>query len=129
MVKNGPKWQKIVCHTPYLRKHNHMTVIFATHVKLWHLQQFFSIFFNFDFCQKLTQLTHNYQFHSVTLYLRNCRSQVFVFFKKYNINIKITFFIGPLQQFFKQMFFKFVNKCQAEILRCDPPSHKCDFFT
>ena len=27
------------------------------------------------------------------------------------------------------MFFKFINKCQAEILRCVPPSsHVCDFF-
>ena len=28
------------------------------------------------------------------------------------------------------MFFKFINKCQTEILRCAPPSsHVCDFFT
>ena len=68
------------------------------------------------------------------LYLRNCRwyDQVFVvhrcktmispdFFKKYNIaNIKIlTFFIGLLQQFSnKWLFFKYINKCQKEILSC-----------
>ena len=85
------------------------------------------------------------------LYLRNCRSyhwdfwytgvkqlylQVFFFFlkeKKCNIvYIKIIlFFIGPLQQFFnKYLFFKFISKCEKEILRCTPPSlHVCDFLS
>ena len=42
----------------------------------------------------------------------------------------LTFFIGPLQQFFnKQLFFKSINKCQTEILRCAPPSsRRCDFL-
>ena len=48
------------------------------------------------------------------------------------VNIKmLTFFIGPLQQFFfnKWLFFKFLNKCQTEILGCAPPSsHVCDFY-
>ena len=45
-----------------------------------------------------------------------------IFWKKCNIvNIKILlFFIDPLQQFFsnKQLFFKFISKCQKEILSC-----------
>ena len=47
------------------------------------------------------------------------------------VNIKILiFFIGSLQQFFnKKLFFKFINKCQTEILLCAPrTSHVCDFF-
>ena len=28
----------------------------------------------------------------------------------------------------KYLFFKFINKCQKEILRCAPPSHVCDFL-
>ena len=38
-------------------------------------------------------------------------------------------FIGPFQQFsYFFFFFKFINKCQKEILRCTPPSsHVCDF--
>ena len=56
---------------------------------------------------------------------------LYFFLQKYNIvNIKIIlFFIGPLQQFFNNyLFFKFINKCKKEILRCAPPSsHVCDF--
>ena len=79
------------------------------------------------------------------LYLRNWRLyhwdfvndiyrcfSFFFFLQKYNIvNIKIIlFFIGPLQQFFNNcLFFKFINKCKREILRCTPSSsHVCDFF-
>ena len=42
----------------------------------------------------------------------------------------LIFFIGPLNSFFnKKLFFKFINKCQTEILWCAPPSsHVCDFF-
>ena len=52
---------------------------------------------------------------------------VYLYFLKKHIvvNVKIlTFFIDPLQQFFlkKQLFIKFINKCQKEILRCAPPS-------
>ena len=47
-----------------------------------------------------------------------------------NIGILI-FFVGPLQVFFnKKLFFKFINKCQTEILGCAPPSsHGWDFST
>ena len=80
------------------------------------------------------------------LYLRKCGSYHQDFdndiyrcfslyiFKKYNvINVKIMlFFIGPLQQFFlnNYLFFKFIRKCQKEILRCAPvpSSHVCDFL-
>ena len=45
------------------------------------------------------------------------------------VNIKILFFIDLPQQFFNDyLFFKLINKCQKEILRCAPPSHACDFF-
>ena len=57
---------------------------------------------------------------------------LYFFFKKINIvNIKIlAFFIGPLHQLFnKQLFFKFIKKCQTEILRCAlPSSYVCDFL-
>ena len=76
------------------------------------------------------------------LYFRNCRSyQDFdndiyrcfslFFFKKHNIvNIKmILLFIGPLEQFLNNyLFFKFITKCQKEILRHAPPSYVCDFL-
>ena len=80
------------------------------------------------------------------LYLRNCRSyhQDFdhdiysyfslYFFKKYNIvNIKTILFLlahfNSLFFFNKNLFFKFINECQKEILRCAPPSsHVCYFF-
>ena len=77
------------------------------------------------------------------LYLRNCGSyhQDFdkdmfrcfsLFLKKiYNIvNIKITcFLLACFNSFFNNyLHFKFINKCQKEILRCAPPSsHVCDF--
>ena len=77
-------------------------------------------------------------------YLRNCRSyhQYFdngiyrcfslYFFKKCNIvNIKIILFLlAHFNRFFdNNLFFKFINKCQKEILRCAPPfSHVCNFF-
>ena len=55
-----------------------------------------------------------------------------IFFKKYStVNIKIlTFFIGPLQQFSfdKYLFFKFISKCQTEILSYVPSSHLYDFL-
>ena len=111
----------------------------------------FSFFQNFDFlsCQEgqRAKMAQNDKKLCHTLYLKKCRSyhqdswytgvkqQVFfiIFLKKCNIvNIKIlTFFIGPLQQFFnKQLFFKFINKCQTEILRCAPPSsHVHNFLT
>ena len=47
------------------------------------------------------------------------------------VNIKMfTFFIGPLQQFFlnKWLFFKFLNKCQTEILGCAPTFFTCMWF-
>ena len=54
------------------------------------------------------------------------------FLKNYNIvNIKIIyiFYYPTLTVFFnKQLFFKFIKKCQTEILRCAPPfSHVYDF--
>ena len=44
--------------------------------------------------------------------------------KKFTIvNIKILTFSSKL------LLFKFINKCQTEIMRCTPPSsHVCDFF-
>ena len=62
------------------------------------------------FCGVKGQMTQNYKFQSVALYIKNCRSyhQIMVFphilyFLKKNttiINIKIlTFFIGPLHLF------------------------------
>ena len=42
----------------------------------------------------------------------------------------VLFCIGTIQQFFKKyLFFKFISKCQKEILRCVPPSSLvCDFL-
>ena len=51
--------------------------------------------------------------------------------KKCNIvNIKIILFLLALyNRFFNSCFFKFINKCQKEILMCAPPcSHVCDFY-
>ena len=79
-----------------------------------------------------------------TLYFRNCRSyhqgfdndiyrcfSLFLF-KKYNIvNIKIIcFLLAHSNSFFNNyLFSKFTNKCQKEILWCDPPcSHVCGFL-
>ena len=48
-----------------------------------------------------------------------------IFFKKCNIvNIKITLFLlAHFNNFFNNnLFFKFINKCQKEIVRCSPPS-------
>ena len=59
---------------------------------------------------------------------------VFLSFFKRKCNIVnnkiILFFIGSFQQFFnKYFFFKFINKCQKEILKCGPrSSYVCDFF-
>ena len=77
-------------------------------------------------------------------YLRNCGSyhQDFdndisrcfslYFLKKCNIlNITIILFLlAHFNSFFNNnLFFKFINKCQKEILRCAPPSsHVCDFL-
>ena len=78
------------------------------------------------------------------LYLRICRSyhQDFdndvyrcfslYFFIKWNIaNIKIILFLlAHFNSFLNNsLFFKFINKCQKEILVCAPPSsHVCDFY-
>ena len=108
----------------------------------------FSKFWFLGFSGGRTKNDHNYQFQSITLYIsrtvdhssrflvHRCKimisSGVFLcFFGKCSIgNIKIpTFFIGPLQQFFnKQLFFKFVNKYQTEILRCSPTFFTCVWF-
>ena len=41
----------------------------------------------------------------------------------------ILLFIGPLEQFLNNyLFFKFITKCQKEILRHAPPSYVCDFL-
>ena len=81
-----------------------------------------------------------YQFQSVLLYISKAVDHIeilimispgfFFFFKSNIVNIRIFFFIVPLQQFFyTYLFFKFINKCQKEILRCTPPSsHVCDFY-
>ena len=79
------------------------------------------------------------------LYLRYCRSyhqdfdndiyrclSLFLFFKKCNL-ASIKFFF-PLLAYFNiflnnYLFFKFMNKCQKEILRCALPSHVCDFLS
>ena len=59
-------------------------------------------------------MTHYYQLQSITLYISGIVDHI----------IKI---FGT--QVHKQLFFKFINKCQIEILRCAPPSsHVCDFF-
>ena len=54
-----------------------------------------------------------------------------IFFLKCNIvNIKIVcFLLAHFNSFFNNyLFFKFISKCQKEILRCTPPSsHVCDF--
>ena len=56
----------------------------------------------------------------------------YFFFKKCNIvNIKIVcFLLAHFNSFFNNyLFFKFINKCQKEILRCAlPSSHMCDFL-
>ena len=55
----------------------------------------------------------------------------FLFSKKCNIvNIKVLFFYWPTSTvFFNNLLFKFMNKCQKEMVRCAPPSsHVCDFF-
>ena len=56
---------------------------------------------------------------------------VYFFFKCNIANIKIILlFLGPFQHFFsKYLFFKFISKCQKEILRCAPlSSHVCNFL-
>ena len=85
-------------------------------------------------------MTTNCQFHSVTLHIsRTVESRIFIhmckimispgtflcFLKKYNIlSIKIlTFLLVHFNNFYnKQLFFKFINKCQKEILKRAPPS-------
>ena len=76
------------------------------------------------------------------LYLTNCisyhqdfdnniyRCFSLYFFKKCSIvNIKILFLLAHFNRFFNNnLFFKFISKCQKEILRCAPPSHVCDFL-
>ena len=80
------------------------------------------------------------------LHRRNCRSHhedfwyagkklrylqgFFFIFLKDTVNIKgLTFLLAHFNSSLnKQLIFKFMNKCQKEILRCAPPSsHVCDF--
>ena len=92
---------------------------------------------------KVQEMTHNYQFHCVTLNMPRTLSRflvhrckimispgVFLYFlKEYSIvNIKIlTFFTGLLQQFFlnKQLFFKFINKCHLLHMQISPTFFTC----
>ena len=85
LVVKGVKWQKIaqndkksVCLTPYLKNCTLYDCGFwYTCVKWWYLQQFFHIFSKFWFIGFLggggrlkgQEMTHNYQFQSVTLYI------------------------------------------------------------
>ena len=79
-AKNGPKWQKILCCIPYLRKHTSYDCDFwYTCVKWWHFQMLFSFFLNFDFlivrgvkCKKWPKMRKNSI--CLTPYLRNCTS-------------------------------------------------------
>ena len=49
MAKNGLKWEKNVCHAPYLRNHTSCNRhLLYTSVKWWYLQVFF-FFFTFYF--------------------------------------------------------------------------------
>ena len=67
-------------------------------------------------------------------YIYRCFSLYIYFVKKWSIvNIKIVLFLlAHFISFFNfnfLIFFKFINKCQKEILRCVPPSsHVCDFL-
>ena len=48
----------------------------------------------------------------------------FFFFHFFKILIFWGFRVGKREE----LVFKFINKCQTEILRCAPPSHACDFL-
>ena len=143
MTKNS------VCCTPYLRNHTWYDCDFCyTCVKWWYLQQIFSFLkilifgvFKGQKDKKWPKLPISICF---ALYLRNCRSyhQDFendiykcfslYFFKKCNIvNVKIILcLLAHFNSFFNNnLFFKFINKCQQEILRYAPPSSRvCDFL-
>ena len=135
-AKNGPKWQNSVCLTPYLRNHTSYDCGFWCRCVKWYLQHFcffkiliFWFFLSHSIFQKLLIISSRFFF------VHRCKIAsvfLYIFLKKINIvNIKIlAFFIGPLHQLFnKQLFFKFIKKCQTEILRCAlPSSYVCDFF-
>ena len=52
------------------------------------------------------------------------RQHFFFFFHFFKILIFWGFRVGRREE----LVFKFINKCQTEILRCAPPSHVCDFL-
>ena len=98
-AKNGPKWQKILSVSLHISETVHYMIVI----------------FGTQMCKIMIS-----------------PGFFFIFLKKCNIvNIKIIlFFICSLQHIFNRyLFFKFISKCQKEILRCAPPSsHMCDFF-
>ena len=64
-------------------------------------------------------------YHIIQILIMVSTGVFLYFFKKYNIvNIKIILFLlAHLNSFFNDyLFFKFINKCQKEIMRCAPPS-------
>ena len=90
-------------------------------------------------------MTLNYQFQYVLLYISGTVDHImkilimisigvflsiFFFQKCYILNIKIILFLlADFNSFFNNLFFKFINKCQKEIVRCPPlSSHVCDFL-
>ena len=117
-------------------------------VKWWYLQQIFSffnililVFFRGIKGKKWPKVPISVCF---ALYFRNCRlyhqdfdNDIYrcfslFFFKKCNIvNIKIIcFLLAHFNSFINNyLFFKFINKCQKEILTCtSPSSHEYDFL-
>ena len=139
-----------VCVNPHLRNHTSYDCdIWYICVKWWYLEQIFDFLKSWllrflGSKRAKTDLKLPISLSSA-LCFRSCRSyhQDFdndihrcfslYFFKKCNIvNIKIILFLlAHFNSFFNNnLFFKFINKCQKEILRCAPPSsHVCDFLT
>ena len=122
-----------------------------TFVKWWYIQQIFSFFkilvLGFFRGAKGQKITLSCQFQYVLLYISENADHIiknlkmistgvllyfFFFLKKFIlVNIKIILFLLAYfnNVFNHYLFFKFINKCQKEILRCAPPSsHLCDFF-
>ena len=141
-AKSGPEWQKNLSVSLYLRNRTSYNCDFWYTCVKWYLQQILSFFKILIFGvfrgikgKKWPKMTNFSLFCSRSYWdfdndIGRCFS-LFFFKSTIIVNIKIIcFLLAHFSSFLNNcLFFKFMNKCQKEILTCAPPfSHVCDIL-
>ena len=137
-AKHDLKWQKIVCCTPYLGKHTSYDCVYSwTSLKWWASRCFFHFFKILVFWivrggkgggrwgVKRQKMAQNDKKNSVWLFTSYDCGFWYICVKWWYLQQ----FSFVFSKFWFFWFFKVINECQEEILKCVPSSsHVCDFF-